>query len=171
MPQRVLIAGIGNIFFGDDGFGVEVVKRLEAESVPDWVRVADFGIRGMHLAYEMLDEAYELTVLVDATTRGGAAGTVYLIDPDPDGAGVGGAPDAHSMTPDAVLGAIRALGGVPGRVLIVACEPEDTDERIGLSGPVSQAVPEAIALVRQLIEREAGGSGPCVSQFQDRSPR
>jgi hydrogenase maturation protease len=171
MQQRVLIAGIGNIFLGDDGFGVEVVRRLQAEAVPDWVRVADFGIRGIHLAYEILDGAYELTVLVDATPRGDAAGTVYLIDPDLDSAGVEAAPDAHSMTPDAVLGAVRALGGVPGRILIIGCEPENTDERIGLSGPVSHAVPEAIALVRQLIEREVSGSGPCVSQFQDRSPR
>ncbi len=171
MRHRALIAGIGNIFLGDDGFGVEVANRLAAEGVPDWVRVADFGIRGIHLAYEMLDGAYELTVFVDATARGGAAGTVYLIEPDLDGAGAGGSSDAHSMTPDALLGTLRALGGVAGRVLVVGCEPRDTDERIGLSGPVSDAVPEAIALVRQVIEQEAGGGGPCVSQFLDRLPR
>ena len=82
MRQRVLIAGIGNIFLGDDGFGVEVAKRLASEALPDWVRVADFGIRGLHLAYELLDTAYETTILVDATPRGGAPGTVYLIEPD-----------------------------------------------------------------------------------------
>ncbi len=169
MPSQMLIAGIGNIFLGDDGFGVEVVRRLAAEGVPDWVRVADFGIRGIHLAYELLDGAYGLSVLVDATPRGGPAGTVYLIDPDLGDTGpCATAPDAHSMTPDAVLGILRSLGGSPGRVLIVGCEPQYTGERMELSSPVSRAVPEAIALVRQLIEREAGGGGPCVSQFQDR---
>ncbi len=169
----MLIAGIGNIFLGDDGFGVEVVRRLAAEGVPEWVRAADFGIRGIHLAYELLDGAYGLTVLVDAVPRGGPAGTVYLINPDLGGAGqcAATAPDAHSMTPDAVLSILRSLGGSPGRVLIVGCEPQYTDERMELSSPVSQAVPEAIALVRQLIEREAGGGGPCVSQFQDRLSR
>jgi hydrogenase maturation protease len=153
----MLVAGIGNIFLGDDGFGVEVARRLAAEGVPEWVRVADFGIRGIHLAYELLDGAYGLTVLVDAVPRGGPPGSVYLIDPDHAG-GNATAPDAHSMTPDAVLSMLRSLGGNPGRLLIVGCEPRDTEERIELSGPVSRAVPEAIALVRQLIERESAKS-------------
>jgi hydrogenase maturation protease len=158
MGHRMLIAGIGNIFLGDDGFGVEVVTRLSAEGVPGWVRVADFGIRGMHLAYELLDEAYETTILVDTTAQGGPPGTVYLVEPDlePSGSDKGIA-DAHTMTPDAVFATLRALGGSPGRVLIVGCEPADTSEQIGLSGPVGQAVPEAVALVRRLIEQEAGG--------------
>ena len=82
MSQRVLIAGIGNIFLQDDGFGVEVVRRLAAESLPEWVRVADFGIRGVHLAYDMLDGDYDAAILVDAAPRGEEPGTVYLIEPD-----------------------------------------------------------------------------------------
>ncbi len=167
MPQRILIAGIGNIFLGDDGFGVEVARRLAADGVPDWVRVADFGIRGIHLAYEILDESYDLVVFVDAAPRGSAPGTVYLIEPDLAAAATAAAPDAHGMTPDAVLGTFRALGGNPGRVLVVGCEPESIGEGIGLSAAVSRAVPEAVALVRQLID--GGGGGPCVSQSQDRS--
>jgi hydrogenase maturation protease len=159
MPGRILVAGIGNVFFGDDGFGVEVARRLAIEGVPDCVRAADFGIRGIHLAYELLDGAYDLVVFVDAAARGGAPGTVYLIEPDLAAAGTVAAPDAHGMTPDAVLGTVRALGGNLGRVLVVGCEPESSDERLGLSAAVSRAVPEAIALVRQLIEGRPAEAG------------
>src|SRR6188768_1968294 len=101
MSQRTLVAGIGNIFLGDDGFGVEVTRRLSQEPIPDGVRVADFGIRGIHLAYELLDQQYETTVLVDATPRGGQPGTVYLIEPELESLGVGDPDlsDAHGMTP------------------------------------------------------------------------
>ena len=152
MPGRMLIAGVGNIFLGDDGFGVEVTRRLAREALPEWVRVADFGIRGLHLAFDILDGGYDATVLVDATARGGAPGTVYLIEPDLDGAA--GAPaDAHTMTPEAVFAALNALGANPGRVFIVGCEPASLDENIGLSGPVARAVDEALHLVRSLIAR------------------
>jgi hydrogenase maturation protease len=153
MQQRVLIAGIGNIFLGDDGFGVEVIKRLAAEALPDWVRVADFGIRGLHLAYELLDTAYETTILIDATPRGGEPGTVYLLEPDlttTETAGHG-SPDAHGMHPEAVFRFLSILGGTPGRVLIVGCEPAAITEKVGLSEPVARAVDEALRLILNLV--------------------
>ena len=151
----MLIAGVGNIFLGDDGFGPEVARRLSRETLPDWVRVSDFGIRGLHLAYELLDGDYDPTVLVDATPRGGEPGTVYLIEPDlSEAVTAAGAPDAHGMNPQAVFGLLRSLGGTPGRTLIVGCEPVDTEENIGLSEPVEAAVDEAVKLVLELVERE-----------------
>jgi hydrogenase maturation protease len=154
MPGKMLVAGVGNTFFSDDGFGVEVAQRLEAEPHPDWVRVIDFGIRGLHLVYELLEGAYDTTVLVDTTPRGGAPGTVYLIEPESDTAPA--SPDPHGMSLEAVLTSLRSLGGDPGRVLIVGCEPASTGEGIGLSKPVKRAIGEAVRLVRELIEREAG---------------
>jgi hydrogenase maturation protease len=154
MSYRMLVAGVGNIFFGDDGFGVEVARRLSAEALPAWVRVTDYGIRSLHLAYELAGGGYDTTVLVDAAARGGEPGTVYLIEPDtgvPDGAAQ---MDAHGISPDAVFAAVRALGGDPGRVWVVGCEPAETGEGIGLSRPVAQAVDEAVRMVRELIERQ-----------------
>jgi hydrogenase maturation protease len=153
--QRVLIAGIGNIFLGDDGFGVAVANRLAAEKLPTEVAVRDFGIRGLHLAYEMLDGGYDTTVLVDALPRGGAPGTVYLVEPELDKpVAAAGAVDAHSMDPSAVLGMLQTLGGVPGRILIVGCEPESVEERMGLSPPVETAIDEAVRFLREIINRE-----------------
>jgi hydrogenase maturation protease len=156
MNQRVLIAGIGNIFLGDDGFGVEVAKRLASEVLLDWVRGADFGSRGLHLAYELLDTAYETTSLVDVTPRGGTPGTVYLIESDLAtlDSGAYSSPDAHGMHPEAVFSFLRALGGTVGRVLIVGCEPAWTAEEIGLSEPAARAVPEAVMRILNLIQRE-----------------
>ena len=113
MSQRVLIAGIGNIFLQDDGFGVEVVRRLAAESLPEWVRVADFGIRGVHLAYEMLDGDYDAAILVDAAPRGEEPGTVYLIEPDIESVDTREpvSLDAHGMDPQVVLQTIKTFGG------------------------------------------------------------
>ena len=150
MP-RVLVAGIGNIFLGDDAFGVEVAMRLAEGDVPPEVSVRDFGIRGVHLAYELLENSYDVTILIDATPRGGKPGAVYLIEPDFDGPITA---DAHSMTPDAVFATLRAIGGDPGRVLIVGCEPATVEEGIGLSQPVQTAVDEAVKLVRELIAKE-----------------
>lgn len=157
MSHRMLIAGVGNIFLGDDGFGVEVARRLASEAFPDWVRVADLGIRSIHLAYELLEHGYQTTILVDATPRGGGPGTVYLIEPDLetlDGEGPG-APDAHGMNPAAVFGWLKSLGGSPGRVLIVGCEPAQTAEGIGLSEPVARAVDEAVGLILDIVQRES----------------
>ena len=166
-PPRTLIACVGNIFLGDDGFGVEVARRLSAHPLPDGVQVADFGIRGVHLAYELAEKAYESTILVDATARGGAPGTVYLIEPDPGGwiAGDGGsdATDAHGMDPRAVFGLVRTLGGTPGRVLLVGCEPASVEEEMGLSEPVAAAVDEAVALILDVLKRGARDV-PCDSR-------
>jgi hydrogenase maturation protease len=152
---RLLVAGIGNIFLGDDGFGVAVAGRLAAENLPSQVVVRDFGIRGLHLAYEMLDGGFDTTVLVDSVRRGGAPGTVYLIEPDLDKTEtLASAPDAHAMTPAAVLAMLQTLGGAPGRVLIVGCEPDSVEERMGLSLPVGAAVDEAVRCVREIVARE-----------------
>ncbi|HVR07913.1 MAG TPA: hydrogenase maturation protease [Thermoanaerobaculia bacterium] len=176
MSQDLLIVGIGNVFLGDDGFGVEVVRRLASQPLPGGVRVADFGTRGLHLAFELLDRPEATTILVDATQRGGDPGTVYLIEPDLGqladlaAPGAGGMADAHAMTPEAVFSLLRSLGGTPGRVLIVGCEPLRCEEEMGLSPPVELAVGEATKLIlevvareqgkrRQLEEREQGGQG------------
>jgi hydrogenase maturation protease len=151
--KRVLVAGVGNIFLGDDAFGVEVAHRLTGERLPAGVRVADFGIRSLHLAYELLDGAYDLTILIDASVRGNRPGTLYVIEPD-TGERNQPAADGHSMNPDSVFAAVRALGGTPGRVLIVGCEPSSVEEGMGLSAEVAAAAGEAVGLVRELLARE-----------------
>ncbi len=160
MSGRTLVAGIGNVFFGDDGFGVEVAARLAREPLGDGVTVLDTGIRARHLAFELLDGTYDTAILVDAVSRGGAPGTVYLIEPEtgappvrcgPAAAREAVAIDGHAMTPDAMLAFLRTLGGGSTRMLIVGCEPERLDEGMGLSPPVAGAVDEAVALVRRLV--------------------
>lgn len=159
MTGRMLIAGVGNIFLGDDGFGVEVANRLASEGLPDWVRVADYGISGMHLAYD-LAEGFETTILVDATPRGSDPGTVYVMELDPAAPSAAAAPepvrgipllDGHGMQPDVVFGMLNLLGAEAGRVLLVGCEPASIDERIGLSEPVTAAVDEAVRIVLDLV--------------------
>jgi hydrogenase maturation protease len=156
MQHRILVAGVGNIFLGDDGFGVEVARRLASKKLADWVRIADFGIRGIHLAYDLLDHPYETTILVDATPRGGKPGTVYLIEPESErsDAQASSAPDAHGMNPEAVLALLKTLGGAAGRIVIVGCEPACVDEGIGLSAPVAGAVEEAVKLIEEIVEQE-----------------
>ncbi len=149
--MRILVAGIGNIFLGDDAFGVEVAKRLLAAKFPPEVVVRDFGIRGVHLAYELLEGAYDSTILIDATPRGGAPGTLYVIEPEFDGEA---SADAHTMTPETVFATLRAIGGHPGKVLIVGCEPASVEEGIGLSKPVEAALGEAVKLIRELMAKE-----------------
>ena len=165
MGKRVLIAGIGNVFLGDDGFGVEVVKRLAGRELPEGVEVKDFGIRGMDLAYALQD-GYELVVFVDATPRGGEPGTVYLIEPEVEDDGEVTL-DTHGMDPVKVIKLSRALGAPPTRTLVVGCEPrvvlggEDYDEMLmELSEPVRVAVDEAVKLVESLVEEisEEGNS-------------
>ncbi|WP_236792776.1 hydrogenase maturation protease [Amycolatopsis sp. GM8] len=146
----VLVAGIGNIFLGDDGFGVEVARQLADAGLPPSVRVADYGISGLHLAYELLD-GYDTAILVDAAPRGGEPGTVYVIEPGDDAPD--GPLDAHGMQPDVVLGLLRRLGGDTRRVLVVGCEPADVAERIGLSPRVAAAVPRAVELITELVEK------------------
>jgi hydrogenase maturation protease len=153
MSQRVLIAGVGNIFLGDDGFGAEVARRLARAGLPDWVRVADYGISGMHLAYDMAD-GYDTTILVDTAARGGEPGTVYVIEPDLGSAArpaAGALFDAHGMQPDVVFGMIEMLGGKPGRVLLVGCEPASVEHGIGLSAPVAAAAGDAVRIVTGIV--------------------
>jgi hydrogenase maturation protease len=149
---KILVAGIGNIFFADDGFGVEVARRLSRIELPPGVTVTDYGIRSLHLAYDML-AGYDTTVLVDAMQRGDEPGTVYVVDVTAGGAGHPKRPDLdpHGMTPDAVLALIATLGGEPGQVFLVGCEPETTTERIGLSPVVVAAIDTAMDAVRELM--------------------
>jgi hydrogenase maturation protease len=153
-PTRVLVAGVGNIFLGDDGFGVEVACRMAARALPAGVRAVDFGIRSLHLAYELLDHPGVTTILVDAMPRGGVPGSVYVVEPDPAADAPVPAADAHGVTPDGVLALVRALGGMPGRVVVVGCEPADCDERIGLSEPVAAAVDAAVDRVLSVVADE-----------------
>jgi hydrogenase maturation protease len=166
---RTLVACLGNIFLSDDGFGVEVARRLAREQFPGGVRVTDYGIRGMHLAFD-LAEGFDTTILVDTAQRGDPPGTVYLIEPERD-AGQGspgqgspgqGSPgqgdaaqlslfNAHGMQPDLVLSLAGSLGGDAGRVLVVGCEPATLEEGIGLSAPVTAAVDEAVAMITRLV--------------------
>ncbi len=158
--KRILVAGVGNIFLGDDAFGVEVAQRLLRRPSREGVRVVDFGIRGFDLAYALLD-GDDATILVDALPRGGQPGTLYVIEPDLDEIDVrdssGLAVETHGMDPVKVLRLVKTMGGRPKRILVVGCEPgtldPDEDGRIGLSAPVEGAVEEAIALVDSLVEK------------------
>jgi hydrogenase maturation protease len=157
MNKRILVAGVGNIFLGDDGFGVEVVRRLAQRDLPDGVEVRDFGIRGMDLAYA-LQENHDLVVFVDAVPGGEEPGTVYLIEPEIEDDGVVSL-DTHGMDPVKVIKLARALGAKPARTLVVGCEPEavisgeDYDEMVmELSEPVRAAVDEAVKLIESLVE-------------------
>jgi hydrogenase maturation protease len=155
---RVLIAGIGNIFLGDDGFGSEVARRLAERQWPAGVRVVDFGIRGFDLAYALMDGC-DAAILVDATPQGGLPGTLYVIDPDlsnvdhPDPHSP--ALETHGMQPLQVFRLVQKLGGQLPRLLIVGCEPADfgpPDEgRIGLSAPVAAAVDLAGQRIEALV--------------------
>ena len=157
VPQRILIAGIGNIFLGDDGFGCEVLRRLMGRTWPEHVRVVDFGIRGFDLAYALMD-GYDVTVLVDATPRGGCPGTLYTIEPDlneldnldPHGLMV----ETHGMNPIKVLAMVKSMGGEFKRILLVGCEPQTfgpEEGQMGLSEPVEAAVDEAVKVVESLV--------------------
>jgi hydrogenase maturation protease len=156
-PQRILIAGIGNIFLGDDGFGCEVLRRLMGRAWPDSVRVVDFGIRGFDLAYALMD-GYDVTVFVDATPRGGRPGTLYTIEPDLgelDSLDQQGMMfETHGMNPMKVLAMVKSMGGGFKRILLVGCEPETfgpEEGLMGLSEPVEGAVGEAVNVVESLV--------------------
>ncbi|MFI8950158.1 hydrogenase maturation protease [Streptomyces sp. NPDC053750] len=159
---RTLVAGVGNIFLGDDGFGVEAARALAGQELPEGVEVTDIGIRGVHLAYQLLD-GYDTLILLDATARGGEPGTLYLIDARAPGARQSpdaSALDGHRMSPDAVLGLLDTLcagtgARPPRRTLVVGCEPQTVDEGIGLSPRVAAAVPEAVRMAGELIRDAA----------------
>lgn len=148
----ILIACIGNIFLGDDAFGVEVARRLQRATLPADVVVKDFGIRGFDLTWALM-ETWDLVILVDACPRGGMPGDVYLIEPEPAEAGPTNI-DAHSMNPMAVLRTVRAMGGPPNRLLLAGCEPADLggeEGKLGLSDVVAAAVDRALALIQDTI--------------------
>ena len=146
---RTLVAGVGNVFQRDDAFGVEVVRLLAERPVTPGVQIRDFGIRGVHLAYDLLDGC-DLFVLVDAAARGAEPGTVTVLEVEQQGAQADGrdplaAPiiDAHSLAPDDIFALLASLGGRPGRSLVVACEPADTGAgygpvRTGAGGPAAR---------------------------------
>jgi hydrogenase maturation protease len=159
--RRVLVAGIGNVFLGDDGFGVEVVARLSRRSLPEGVEVADFGIRGLDLAYALMED-YDLAVLVDTLPRGGEPGQLFVLEPDLEElerTGGPGVADGHSMDPVTVLKMVREFGGTPPRIYLVGCEPASLggeEGEMGFSGPVEAAVDGAVELVLDLVGRVPG---------------
>lgn len=163
--MKVLIAGIGNIFMGDDGFGCEVAQRVGRCELPEGVDVVDFGIRGMDLSYALMD-GYELAILIDTVDRGGAPGTVYVIEPEIDNSkvevvGSGGhliAP--HEMDPAKVLRVVASMGDRRPRVMLVACQPEylgGEHGHMGLSESVAAAVEEAVAEVHAILDESLPG--------------
>jgi hydrogenase maturation protease len=157
MTTRILVAGIGNIFLGDDGFGSEVVRNAEIpqgdSSGDSCVRVTDYGISGMHLAYDLLDE-WDTLVLVDAVPSRGSPGTLHVFQADhaddESGSGAAGV-DGHSMDPAAVFASLRALGGSPPYTVVVGCEAGSVEEGIGLTEPVAEAVPRAARAVEEIV--------------------
>jgi hydrogenase maturation protease len=157
---RMLVAGVGNIFLTDDGFGVEVASQMAGTALPDGVELVDFGIRGVHLAYQLLD-GYDVLVLVDAAPHGQTPGTVSLLEVDQSkvtesAPAVSGAErplvDAHGLEPGAILSMLGSLGGQVPQVYVVACEPESVVEGMGLTDVVRAAVPHGIRLVEQVIQ-------------------
>ncbi len=166
VQARILVAGIGNIFLGDDGFGVEVARQLADARLPSIVRVADFGIRGLDLAYALQD-GYEATILVDAFPHGEAPGTVYVVEPDlsnpDDVAKQATFVEPHAMNPVNVLRLAAAMNAPLKRIFLVGCEPASLggeDGEMGLSAPVEAAVQDAVRVVAGLIERILGEMQP-----------
>lgn len=166
LKPSLLVAGIGNIFLGDDAFGVEVVRRMAGLKLPECVRVSDFGIRGFDLAYALQD-GYETTILVDACPRGQAPGTLYVIEPDLKALDDPEAPpaslEAHAMNPLSVLRMAKAMHIEVKNILLVGCEPETLggeEGQMGLSAPVEAAVDEAVKLVESLVSRILNTDGP-----------
>jgi hydrogenase maturation protease len=162
VSRGVLVAGIGNIFQSDDAFGVEVAARLSGRELPPGVRVEDFGIRGVHLAYELL-EGYDGLVLIDAVPMGEPPGTLAVIAPELADEGSGGDPapavDAHTMSPDVVLATLTRLGGRLERAYVVGCQPASLAEGMGLTPAVAAAVPEAVALCLDLVSELVDPAG------------
>jgi hydrogenase maturation protease len=160
---RVLIAGIGNIFLGDDGFGVEVARRLASCDLPADVRVVDFGIRGLDLVYALQD-GYKTTILIDAFPQGKAPGTVSLVEPDlKDLQGTpeqGGFVEPHGMNPMNVLRMAKTMQAPLEHILLIGCEPAylgGDDGHMGLSEPVEAAVSEAVKTTQNLVRRILDG--------------
>lgn len=158
--MNVLIAGIGNIFQGDDAFGVEVARHLASRPLPEGVQVVDFGTRGYDLAFALM-ERRDCTIFLDAVPRGEAPGTLYVIEPDLSALGEPVDVSGHAMNPLNVFRLVQSMGGSWGRVLLLGCEPGDlgTEEegKMGLSDPVAAAVGEAVILAERLVSELAAG--------------
>jgi hydrogenase maturation protease len=153
MAARILVAGIGNIFLGDDGFGSEVVRHADISPGDPSVRVIDYGIAGMHLAYDLLED-WDTLVLVDAVPSRGSPGRLHVFQAEHDldesclaATGL----DAHSMDPAAVFASLRTLGGSPPYTVVVGCEAGNVDEGLGLTEPVANAVPRAVRAVERIV--------------------
>ncbi len=154
MSNGVLIAGIGNLFLTDDGFGSEVARRLASSPLPAGVKVVDYGIRGMHLAYDLLD-GYDALIVVDALPGKGQAGDLSVLEVGPDDLGEGDF-DAHGMAPVAVLASLGQMGGSLPPTWIVGCQPDDVGEGIGLTPAVAASVEGAVSLVQELLTDSLG---------------
>ena len=150
-PKQILIAGIGNTWQRDDGFGSEVARRLEGRELPEGVAVIDFGTGGLDLAYQVM-YGYDALLMIDISRQGGSPGTLYVMEVDEDevtsGIEDGDALNPHGMDPETVLRFIKLTGGWPGKVVIIACEPLTIEEMgVGLSPVVEEAVDRAVELV------------------------
>jgi hydrogenase maturation protease len=152
ITSQILIAGIGNIFLGDDGFGPEVMRHVPADVAGPRVRVVDYGIRGMHLAYDLLDGCDAL-VLVDALPDRGSPGTLRVFEADHETLTTGIGLDAHAMDPAAVFASLVALGGTPPYTVVIGCEVDNVDEGMGLSDAVTAAIPEAVQAIEDIVAR------------------
>jgi hydrogenase maturation protease len=150
IPVRILVAGIGNIFLGDDGFGSEVVRHVPVQQDNSGVRVVDYGIGGMHLAYDLLGD-WDALVLVDAIPSRGSPGALHVFEADHQSDSATAALDAHSMDPTAVFASLKALGGRAPYTIVVGCEAGSVDEGIGLTDAVAGAVPRAIHTVAEVV--------------------
>jgi hydrogenase maturation protease len=150
MTARILVAGIGNIFLGDDGFGSEVVRNAELPRGDPALRVIDYGIRGMHLAYDLLEQ-WDTLVLVDAIPSRGEPGTLHVFQADHESAADAARLDGHSMDPAAVFASLRALGGDPPYTVVVGCEAGSVEDGIGLTESVARAVPRAARAVEEIV--------------------
>jgi hydrogenase maturation protease len=161
---RILVAGVGNIFLGDDAFGVEVAQRLVQRPQPEGVRIVDFGICGLDLTYALL-EGYEAVVFVDALPRGGSPGTLYVLEPDVPQAPAASV-EMHNVDPVKVLQLAAAMGGRVDRLLVVGCEPTPLDAcaemRMGLRAPVRAAVDQAVPLVEAVVGKLLRGENVAV---------
>jgi hydrogenase maturation protease len=162
ITSRILVAGIGNIFLGDDGFGSEVIRHVPEHLTAPQVQVVDYGIRGMHLAYDLLDGCDAL-VLVDAVPNQGSPGTLHVFEADHESLAATAGLDAHAMDPGAVFASLNALGGDPPHTVVIGCEVDSIEEGIGLSDAVTAAVPAAVRAVQDavadLLARTSVGEG------------
>lgn len=164
MSEEILVACIGNIFLGDDGFGVEVARQLQQAGLPDEARVVDYGIRGFDLAWALL-EPWRAVVLVDAIRRGECPGTLYLLQPaGASHRSIQATPDPHAMHPEQVIALSRSFGSISAEIFIVGCEPldfgDDLEGRMGLSPEVARVIPQAVSMISELVTKLRSDAEP-----------